>query len=224
MVEADGEWHTSDNSYASDAWRASHPPVLPETLLPPTETASIASSATAVNEPPNTLGKDKTVSSEVFVLDSDDDDDEGQVKQQLSPSFRSSNGSFEAGPPDSQVIDLTLSDDEDVAPRRKRKATDSPTQPIWKKSRGDEGHGLDVGNANGNVHALAPDLPHSGSNNVGSPYLNGTLSQSPASPRLPSFESFTSRYVLPFPGTILQGDGTPGGAYNPNWMQYPRGS
>ncbi len=92
---------------------------------------------------------------EIVILDSDDED-EGRVKRELSPSTdgtqRSArpkaNGSYASLPPRSQtvesdVIDLTLDSDEEapIAPSRKRRSdereTHSPTEQIWKKSRMD---------------------------------------------------------------------------------------
>ncbi|KAI0032729.1 PINIT domain-containing protein [Vararia minispora EC-137] len=125
MVEADGEWHTSDGEYASALWKATHPPVLPP-IAPPAPTSapstdSPASSTTVVNDA--TVSKTDISSEvpevEVFVLDSDDDD-EGQVKRQLSPSGQPSSSLGSLGgsyPPDSQqVIDLTLDSDEEATP------------------------------------------------------------------------------------------------------------
>jgi E3 SUMO-protein ligase PIAS1 len=85
------------------------------------------------------------------ILDSDDEE-EGQVKRELSPSVsRSMTASFASigsMPPRSQtgesdVIDLTLDSEEEnpAPPQKKRKVTDqevlSPTEQIWKKSRPD---------------------------------------------------------------------------------------
>ena len=100
---------------------------------------------------------------EIVILDSDDED-EGRVKRELSPSTdgtqRSArpriNGSSYASLParsqtvESDVIDLTLDSDEEAPnpPSRKRRSdereTHSPTEQIWKKSRVD-GNGLSSG-------------------------------------------------------------------------------
>ena len=96
---------------------------------------------------------------EIVILDSDDED-EGRVKRELSPSYdrgvkgafsraNGSHASMSSGPPrsqtvDSDVIDLTLDSDDEapqVPPTRKKRTrpddpeTLSPTEPIWKKSR-----------------------------------------------------------------------------------------
>ncbi|KAF9457450.1 PINIT domain-containing protein [Collybia nuda] len=161
IVEADGEWHTSDNKYGSAQWKATHTPIAV------TKPAILSRKPSVVAHPPSSspskLGpddlKEKTnvKDHEIFILDSDDED-EGQVKRELSPSFGSATSgyqSFESSAtsvPQSQsqtddVIDLTL-DSDDEAPvvsqkAGKRKATDaelsstSPTEQIWKKSRPD---------------------------------------------------------------------------------------
>ncbi|KAF5385229.1 hypothetical protein D9615_001478 [Tricholomella constricta] len=145
VVEADGEWHTSDNKYASAAWKASHPVLTAPVRKPPSNPQPVSRSPSK----PDMNGKAKA-NYEVFVLDSDDED-EGQVKRELSPSFASGSPSFGSGTvPQTQshtsaVIDLTLdSDDEDPPSTKqagKRKAPDSeitsPTEQIWKKSRMD---------------------------------------------------------------------------------------
>lgn len=115
--------------------------------LPPAPVKANGAGSSDVN------GK-KKATVEIVVLDSDDEDEEGQVKKELSPSFGS--GSSVMVPPSetpslggrsqsqADVIDLTLdSDDEDPPPSsrtaEKRKAPDdgipSPTEQIWKKSR-----------------------------------------------------------------------------------------
>ncbi|KAF8078677.1 PINIT domain-containing protein [Lyophyllum atratum] len=144
IVEADGEWHTSDNKYGSASWKASHPVSTAPIRKPPSvsQPASRSPSKADVN------GKAKANNQEIFVLDSDDED-EGQVKRELSPSLASASQSYDGGSvPQTQsqsVIDLTAdSDDDEPPPTRqaaKRKATDhepsstSPTEQIWKKSR-----------------------------------------------------------------------------------------
>jgi hypothetical protein len=110
MVEADGEWHTADNKYASFAWRAAHPPPVP---------ALKKRSPTPVRP-----------AAAVYVLEDSDDEDEGRVKRELSPSYgggwgapSSAGGSVATLPPASQlpvgsasgvgIIDLTLDSDDD---------------------------------------------------------------------------------------------------------------
>jgi E3 SUMO-protein ligase PIAS1 len=118
MVEADGEWHTTDNKYASDDWRATHP------LLAP---------APAKREP-SPMAKPTSAAEVVHVLDDSDEEDEGRVKRELSPTYRNGHATSSFSsldgtlPPQSQtptisrqgskVIDLTEdSDDEDMLPQ-----------------------------------------------------------------------------------------------------------
>ncbi|KDR84933.1 hypothetical protein GALMADRAFT_149463 [Galerina marginata CBS 339.88] len=166
MVEADGQWHTSDNKYGSSEWLAAHPKLTSPSKKPPPPIENPSRTTANVNGSgqPNGNGKSKDPNIEIYVLDSDDDEDEGRVKRELSPSYTSSAGrSFEGTLPQSQtsqsqsqlqqggadVIDLTLdSEDEDDQPimthaHGKRKATDTgfdhsiPTDQTWKKSRVD---------------------------------------------------------------------------------------
>ena len=175
IVEADGEWHTSDNKYGSPGWKHVHPPEPAMKLpAPPVKTNGAGSS--------DLNGKNAKV--EIVVLDSDDDDDEGQVKRELSPSFGS--GSSVLVPPSespslgaesqTDVIDLTLdSEEEDPPPSsrtaEKRKVSDSgipsPTEQIWKKSRvGSVGPVPNLKNINGHVNGVGAT----------SSTLNGALS------------------------------------------------
>ncbi|PSS37689.1 hypothetical protein PHLCEN_2v513 [Hermanssonia centrifuga] len=150
IVEADGQWHTADNKFGSAAWKAAHPPIKDPTLsLPPTPIKR--RSPTPVKPVINGDARPQAGPSnpEIVILDSDDED-EGQVKRELSPSvYRTANGSLGSYPPRSQtvesdVIDLTL-DSDDEAPimttlhSKKRKSDErdliSPTEKIWKKSR-----------------------------------------------------------------------------------------
>lgn len=143
MVEADGEWHTSDNKYASVVWKTSHPPATHPP--PPQKPKTPPQSPT---KPAN--GKPKT-GSQIVVLDSDDED-EGRVKRELSPSFASasSHSIGNSSVPQSQgssadVIDLTLDSDEDEpvvsTQTGKRKVSDADLQSSstleqpWKKGR-----------------------------------------------------------------------------------------
>ncbi|KAJ7092675.1 PINIT domain-containing protein [Mycena epipterygia] len=151
VVEADGEWHTSDNKYGSTAWKAAHPPAtVPK--APPSPRKSLPaktpprSPSKGINGDPN--GKRKAT--EIVVLDSDDED-EGRVKRELSPSFASSSsvnrsygsipGETAANSQSDAVIDLTLDSDDEEPPRPPVKRTASaagilsPTEQIWKKGR-----------------------------------------------------------------------------------------
>lgn len=164
MVEADGQWHTTDNKYGSREWKAVHP----------VTTQSVADKKPSMEDNPTRLASESRTQcndvngkgvppQEIFVVDSDDED-EGRVKRELSPSYASSaNQSFDGTlprPPQSQqsqasqVIDLTLDSDDDdggggddVEPvvsnaNGKRKADEagvgtSPPDQLWKKGRGD---------------------------------------------------------------------------------------
>ncbi|KAH9982666.1 PINIT domain-containing protein [Lactifluus volemus] len=110
IVEADGEWHTSDDRYASGAWKKNHKSAL--SLASPTP------------QPTNQATQQRLLS----VMYSEEED-EGEVKRELSPSRPSPmNGLL-----GTQVIDLTLeSDEESVSGRslgRKRKAEVDPNSP-----------------------------------------------------------------------------------------------
>jgi E3 SUMO-protein ligase PIAS1 len=178
MVEADGEWHTSDGAYASALWKAEHPPAPPAIAppLPPVgavpSTSSPASSTTLAHDVAAKREKSPVAPDvEVLVLDSDDDD-EGQVKRQLSPTAPPSSWLGSQGgshPPDSQIIDLTLdSDDEAEAPlppkiTGKRAAVEDGLGGS-KRPRHDEPFSGKV---------TAPSPPATGSNAGTSPYVTG---------------------------------------------------
>jgi len=189
MVEADGEWHTSDNKYGSAGWKAAHPPAVPK-QAPPSPRKSPPKPSAHLNgvngADPNGKKKDNV---EIFVLDSDDEDEEGIVKRELSPSIGSGssaaiNRSMEttslsvASLPQADVIDLTLDSDEDNEPpppsriAEKRKAPDnglpSPTEPIWKKSRVESVPPGVMRNINGHVNGV--------NGTGGSSHINGTIS------------------------------------------------
>ncbi|KAF9015110.1 PINIT domain-containing protein [Cyathus striatus] len=180
VVEADGEWHTADNKFASAKWKSEHAPVAPTPSprkppsITPTQVIEKLSNGSAL---PNENGKGSDV--EVLVLDSDDED-EGRVKRELSPSNVSPSHSYSnvtttsvpatqtQSQSQSDVIDLTLdSEDEGLqlppAPIQtaKRKASEagldalSPTEQIWKKGRPD---GLDRTLAQSGIRAPAPGV------------------------------------------------------------------
>ena len=133
IVEADGQWHTDDNKYGSPEWTAAHPP-KPDPVK-----------AAPVRPQPRT--DDNKGPNQSAIVVSDDEDDEGRVKRELSPSYdpgTSDNNTQHSTPGAGTqaaraVIDLTLSDDEDdppaLAPKRKSRESHSPTEPVWKKSR-----------------------------------------------------------------------------------------
>ena len=155
VVEADGQWHTDDNKYGSTDWMAAHPP-KPEPAKAP-----------SVRPKPRT-NDSKGPNQSAIVVSSDDEDDEGRVKRELSPSYDpgTSNNTQHSTPGAGTqaaraVIDLTLSDDEDDPPAPappKRKSRDShspPMEPVWKKSRYGE-----TGTPNGPITA-PPTMPGS---------------------------------------------------------------
>lgn len=218
MVEADGQWHTVDNKYGSADWKAAHP--LPEKLsspsksLPPPKQSPSCPPADA-KDTGQSNGKGKAPSHEIFVLDSDDDEDEGRVKRELSPSYASSaNQSFEGTLPpmsqslsraDTSVIDLTLDEsDEDDEPLPtvygKRRAADaeldSPnaTDQIWKKGRVDPSSRiLPTPRGPGTVNGVTPALHSSSVNNhqSASPHHYGSFSNNTLP--LPTPYTFTAR-------------------------------
>lgn len=151
MVEADGEWHTNDNKYGSSNWKIKHPPAASKKLSSPFRQPPSPIKA-EIHDPPIKvkLDSEKKLSNgvkQIMVLDSDDEDEEGMVKRELSPSSGNgtSSSSQQPRPPPAQedVIDLTIdSDEEEEVPQpkqaAKRKASDaalSPTEAIWKKGR-----------------------------------------------------------------------------------------
>ncbi|PCH33703.1 hypothetical protein WOLCODRAFT_135275 [Wolfiporia cocos MD-104 SS10] len=165
IVEADGQWHSEDNKFASAEWKAAHPPA--EAAAPTTapvvkkQRSDSPVDAKDVNVP----DKPRPITAEIVILDSDDED-EGRVKRELSPS----NDGSTAGPSfrsptkrivEPDVIDLTLDSDDEEPVRtvaKKRKTTEdelpSPTESIWKKSR--------------------PETPVVSAAGTSSAYMNGT--------------------------------------------------
>ncbi|KIP11381.1 hypothetical protein PHLGIDRAFT_114515 [Phlebiopsis gigantea 11061_1 CR5-6] len=162
IVEADGQWHTVDNMYGSTAWKAAHPPVKdPPPQLPPAPVKKRSPTPVIQQLNGDATAKSGPSNAEIVILDSDDED-EGQVKRELSPSaprsLKTPSVSVGSLPPrsqtgDSDVIDLTLdSDDEDTLMNahsiKKRKSDErdlpSPTERIWKKSRIDMSPGGSV--------------------------------------------------------------------------------
>ncbi|KAA1471546.1 hypothetical protein DENSPDRAFT_837561 [Dentipellis sp. KUC8613] len=209
MVEADGEWHSSDNKFGSAAWKAAHKPAVD-----PAEVARAPPTPRSPSSAVNGTSSQKAKDVEVFELDSDDeDDDEGRVKRELSPSWRAGS-SVQSGPPESQVIDLTLDSDEEeyqaAVAGAKRKAADmpSPTEQIWKKSRveGPPANAV-MRSVNGNVDTSTSASSASGSNTGARPYrLNGNLPQPHSPPVPPTYphSPYATPYLMPFypPSTL----------------------
>ncbi|KAF9535418.1 PINIT domain-containing protein [Crepidotus variabilis] len=186
IVEADGEWHTSDGRYASAGWKAAHPPKS----LSPTKVEDTGTPAPLANGTGQVNGKGKAPEVEIFILDSDEDDDEGRVQRELSYAS-SSRTSYDTIPATQQsqggatVIDLTLDSDEEETPPPpvnnygKRKASeaniDSVSLPeqLWKKGRIDSSRILPAPRPSGPIsngmhppmsnHRPAAPLPYSSS-------------------------------------------------------------
>lgn len=180
-MDADGEWHTSDDKYASDAWRKAHKPALPlSSPTPHLKRQATSSSPSAYIRDASTQGMSQKLG-DVVVLDSEEED-EGEVKRELSPSLPQSPMN---GFPNTQVIDLTAESDEESTSSRslgtKRKAeTDSvaSSEDVWKKSRiGEPPNATTMTRAvNGNVNISTSGVLVSGSNNHGARRyaMNGT--------------------------------------------------
>jgi len=166
IVEADGEWHTSDDRYASDTWKKTHKPLASPTPHPTSQAAR-----SPFGHVYDTSSQEKSQNpGDVVVLDSEEED-EGEVKRELSPS-RPERSPMN-GLSGSQVIDLTEESDEEIESGRnfgrKRKAEvdpESPADETWKKSRiGDAPNATTVTRTmNGNVNTSALDVLVSGSN------------------------------------------------------------
>jgi E3 SUMO-protein ligase PIAS1 len=186
MVESDGQWHTTDNKYGSPQWLVTHPAKLD----PPPKKGPIPSPSKPAVKQTNGKEKSRPKGAEVFILDSDEDDDEGRVKRELSPSNDQSLGGTQQslGRTNSTlaaVIDLTLDSEDEELPRptQKRKAVDAPNEQLWKRPRAVNGNGV-------------------GSSSDGS---SGSQSLSPArprvpfnpAPRLPSFNTSAANYRRP---------------------------
>lgn len=163
IVEADGEWHTSDDRYASDAWRKTHKPgpfpvsPTPHPKHPPPSNSPSGHIRDASNQDKSQRFGD------VVILDSEEED-EGEVKRELSPSRAEQ--ILTSGLSGAQVIDLTVESDDESADNRslgKRKAdSDSASEDIWKKSRIGEPNATNT-NMNDNVNISTSGVLVSGS-------------------------------------------------------------
>lgn len=116
---------------------------------------------------------------DVLVLDSEEEDEEGEVKRELSPSRRERSL---GGLSNTQVIDLTLESDEesvsDGSLEKKRKAEVDPvvqTEEVWKKSRiGDPSNDVTTTRAvNGNVDSPTADVMGLGGPQGARRFVNG---------------------------------------------------
>ncbi|KZT55971.1 hypothetical protein CALCODRAFT_471661 [Calocera cornea HHB12733] len=138
VLEADGEWHTSDSKYASSGWKIQRPTSTKPSTPARTE---VKIELTTAHPLPN--------SAEVFVIDSDEDDDDTRVKREISPhgsgrsiSYQESSSRNRRAGSAQDVIDLTLSDEESSPPPMRgkrpalRDASDSPPPiPLAKRAR-----------------------------------------------------------------------------------------
>jgi E3 SUMO-protein ligase PIAS1 len=210
IVEADGEWHTSDDKYASDAWKKTHKPVPP--LVSPTPHLKHQATSKSPSGEVSTQERSQR-RGDVVVLDSEEED-EGEVKRELSPSRPEQ--SPMGGLLGTQVIDLTVESDDESASTRslgKRKAeSDSvlTSADIWKKSRiGEPPNGTAVNDIS------TSGVLVSGVNHGARRYaVNGALLQhrppsTQFTPDTPIDASFTTTYyaqppraAAPFPGSF----------------------
>ncbi|PAV21924.1 miz zinc finger [Pyrrhoderma noxium] len=135
-IEPDGEWHTADNKFGSQAWMDTHRFKVSVNQVKPVPHSTVEIPAhPSVSSSPRTDRASTGVSqllNEVVILTDSDEEDETRVKRELSPtspssSFMSSRGNFTAPPSSSKVpltvIDLTLDSDDEDAP------APAPTMP-----------------------------------------------------------------------------------------------
>lgn len=192
IVEADGQWHTDDNKYGSTEWMAAHPPKPEPAKVAPVRPQPRADDSRGPNQ-------------SAIVVSSDDEDDEGRVKRELSPSFDPGTSNTQHSTPGAgtqaarAVIDLTLSDDEDdplalAPPKRKARDSHSPTEPVWKRSRYGE-----PGTPSGPI-TVPPTIP--GSDTASWRTLppipaNRVISRTSGGPRHTSYNSGSGSYRNP---------------------------
>jgi len=200
-VEADGEWHTSDDRYASDAWRKTHKPG-PSSVSPTPHPKYPGPSNSPSGHIRGASNQEKSQrSGDVVVLDSEEED-EGEVKRELSPSRAEQ--ILTSGLPGAQVIDLTVESDDESASNRslgKRKAESDPvsaSEDTWKKSR--IGEAPNAASMNDNVNIPTSGVLVSGSNHGARRYaVNGPpLPHRPAS-HSTQFSPVTYGSGSPFP-------------------------
>ena len=216
-VEPDGEWHTSDNKYASAGWLAAvraksesankdiKPVVTPKPNPDANKSISNISAAT-LNVAPQNDG-------EIYVLDSDSDrDEEGQVKREISPGHRrTSNGIARNGADSSApsrphaltpVIDLTLdSDPEDIPPRPpyqagKRKADEAlMDRGADGTKRAREGSSMTIRRDSASRYSVAPPTSAgSGNGSHASPFNNTRTLPPPIPTRQTSSSSLSGSF------------------------------
>lgn len=229
MVEADGEWHTSDNKFGSASWKIKHPPKQPNAAArkPVSSVKALVSETSASSSTgPNGTKKPDV---EITVLDSDDED-EGRVKRELSPSFGNiSSGSQSQSsvpyPRAGDVIDLTIDSDDDEPPPRnsgKRKASEavSPTEGIWKKARTSDSFSTDSSATPVTlpITAMRPAVPVLAPGTV---RLTSTFNSSPPSAAapttLPPFHAAFSGRPPPINGFSSSRGGSSSNSSNARW-------
>ncbi|KDQ12860.1 hypothetical protein BOTBODRAFT_34012 [Botryobasidium botryosum FD-172 SS1] len=126
VVESNGEWHTTDGKYHSAGWKPALPPPPPPPKDAPLSPPKTVSPTSGSRRSPPKNGHSYASQSEVVVLDSDEEADEGKVKRELSMLGHSmGSDDFEQGqgPRGHKgkekakaapvVIDLTLDSDEE---------------------------------------------------------------------------------------------------------------
>ncbi|KAH9010900.1 hypothetical protein EDB85DRAFT_1901473 [Lactarius pseudohatsudake] len=170
IVEADGEWHTSDDKYASLAWKGTHKPAPPAASPTPYPKPRVESSSPSDYAHNTSTQEKRQNSGDIFVLDSEEED-EGEVKRELSPSRRErSLASTQFGKETEAEVDLVV-----------------PTEEIWKKSRiGDlpnsPGDATTTRTVNGNVNIPTADVAGLGGHQSARQFVNGIpLPQRPPS-------------------------------------------
>jgi len=208
VIEPDAEWHSTDNKHHSLGYRPQRAPSAPArapsaqrgySQVPARGESAATHGSPNSNAPTGTAtSKAHGASDSVFIIDSDDEDD--QVRTQLVPresQSQSTQQSQSQRGQTSQVIDLTLSsDDEQPAPphpprrapsssaaKGKRKAS-SPLAPVPYPRGLVNGSGNDATFSNG-VQPGSPKRPRLDDN------MNGRVAPIPHRP-LPSLGLLSS--------------------------------
>jgi E3 SUMO-protein ligase PIAS1 len=217
IVEANGEWHTSDDRHASDAWKKTHKHGLPAVSPTPRPKHQATSNSPSGYIRDASTQERSQRPEDVVVLDSEEED-EGEVKRELSPS-RAERIPM-SGLSGTQVIDLTVESDDESAFNRslgKRKAeSDSvlASEDVWKKSR--IGEAPNATNLNDNVNISTSGVLVSRNNHGARRYaVNGVpLPHRPpshstqftpvthGSPFTPSYYTQRSQAAAPSPGSF----------------------
>jgi len=188
VIEPDAEWHSTDNKHHSLGYRPQRAPSAPARAPSaqrgysqvPARGESAATHGSPTSNAPTT-SKVHGVSDSVFIIDSDDEDD--QVRTQLVPresQSQSTQQSQSQRGQTSQVIDLTLSsDDEQPAPPPPRRAPSSSAEKGKRKASS----------------PLAP-VPYPRGNDAAT-FSNG--GHQPGSPKRPRLDDNLNGRVTPLP-------------------------